>query len=139
LEVLETTVPPGTTDTFVKPILGGCGKKYLLAYSPERIMTGVSISRIREFPKVVGGVDRQSMQAAYMFYSQFSKKVEKVDSAKAAELVKVAEGIYRDVNISLANELFRVCDELGVDFWQMLGTRLRHQNSTSSECFAAGS
>ena len=119
LVVLETTVPPGTTDGLVSEILDGSGKNYKLAYSPERIMTGVSISRFRHFPKVVGGVDEESMQSAYMFYSQFSKHVFKVDSAMCAELVKVAEGIYRDVNISLANELYKVCDTLGVDFWQM--------------------
>jgi len=119
LVVLETTVPPGTTEKIVKPILDKSKAKYLLAYSPERIMTGYSISRFREFPKVVGGVDEASTQAAYDFYIRFSKTVVKVESARCAELVKVAEGIYRDVNISLANELLRASEALGVDFWQM--------------------
>jgi UDP-N-acetyl-D-mannosaminuronic acid dehydrogenase len=119
LVVLETTVPPGTTEKLVKPILDKSKAKYLLAYSPERIMTGYSISRFKEFPKVVGGIDEASTQAAYDFYTRFSKSVVKVESARCAELVKVAEGVYRDVNISLANELLRVSDELGIDFWQM--------------------
>ncbi|MFH0863242.1 MAG: nucleotide sugar dehydrogenase [Candidatus Altiarchaeota archaeon] len=119
LVVLETTVPPKTTETLLKRVLDRSGKKYMLAYSPERIMTGVSISRYREFPKVVGGIDEPSTEAAYGFYSRFCSKVVKVNDARSAELVKVAEGIYRDVNISLANELFRVCETLRVDFWQM--------------------
>lgn len=119
LVVLETTVPPGTTEKLVKGILDKSGVKYLLAYSPERIMTGYSISRFREFPKVVGGIDDKSTQAAYDFYSRFSKAVTKVKDARTAELVKVAEGVYRDTNISLANELYRLCEDLGVDFWQM--------------------
>jgi UDP-N-acetyl-D-mannosaminuronic acid dehydrogenase len=119
LVVLETTVPPKTTETLLKKVLDKSGKEYMLAYSPERIMTGVSISRYREFPKVVGGIDEASTQAAYDFYSRFCSKVVKVKDARTAELVKVAEGIYRDVNISLANELYRTCDELNVDFWQM--------------------
>jgi len=121
LVVLETTVPPGTTETVAKGILDKSHKRYLLAYSPERIMTGYSISRFREFPKVVGGIDEESTEAAYKFYSKFAKTVQKVDDARTAELVKVAEGVYRDVNISLANELLKVCDRLGVDFWQMRG------------------
>ena len=119
LVVLETTVPVGTTETFVKNILDKSKKKYLLAYSPERIMTGVSISRFREFPKVVGGIDDASTEAAYKFYSKFSKRVSKVESARCAEMVKVCEGVYRDANISLANELLRICDTAKVDFWNM--------------------
>jgi len=117
LVVLETTVPPKTTERLVKPILDKSGRVYLLAYSPERIMTGCSISRFREFPKVVGGTTPEATEAAYLFYSRFAKTVVKVKDARTAELVKVAEGVYRDVNIALANELYRVCDNL--DFWQM--------------------
>jgi UDP-N-acetyl-D-mannosaminuronic acid dehydrogenase len=119
LVVLETTVPPGTTTSLIKGILDKSKKNYMLAYSPERIMTGYSISRFKEFPKVVGGIDDKSTQAAYELYSRFSKRVTKVKDATTAELVKVSEGLYRDVNISLANELLRVCEKLGVDFWQM--------------------
>jgi UDP-N-acetyl-D-mannosaminuronic acid dehydrogenase len=119
LVVLETTVPPGTTEGLVKKMLDKSGKKYLLAHSPERIMTGHSISRLREFPKVVGGVDEESAKAAYEFYRRFAKTVVKVKDARTAELVKVAEGVYRDVNIALANELLKVCDDVGVDFWEM--------------------
>jgi UDP-N-acetyl-D-mannosaminuronic acid dehydrogenase len=119
LVVLETTVPPGTSAGLVKDILDGSGRKYHLAYSPERIMTGVSISRFREFPKVVGGLTPEATDKAYNFYSQFSETVVRVGGARTAELVKVAEGIYRDVNIALANELYMVCEQLGADYWEV--------------------
>lgn len=119
LVVLETTVPPGTTEGLVKRILDKSGVDYLLAYSPERIMTGYSLSRYRDFPKPVGGVDKKSTEAAYSFYRRFCTKVIKVNDCRTAELVKVAEGVYRDVNIALANELLKVSEELGVDYYGM--------------------
>jgi len=119
LVVLETTVPPGTTQDLVAKALDASGKNYLLAYSPERIMTGVSISRYSEFPKVVGGVDEASTQAAAKLYKVFSSEVVKVSSARCAELVKVAEGVYRDVNIGLANELYKIAKNEGVDYWEL--------------------
>lgn len=119
LVVLETTVPPGTTDGLIKRMLDKTGKKYHLAYSPERIMTGVSISRFRDFPKVVGGITEEATEKAARLYRMFSKNVIEVSDARCAEMVKVSEGVYRDVNISLANELYRVCEDIGVDFWRM--------------------
>lgn len=115
LVVLETTVPVGTTRKF-KKILDKSGKDFKLAYSPERIMTGYSISRYKEFPKVVGGINEESTNAAYDFYSNFCSSVEKVSSDKAAELIKISEGVYRDLNIALANELYKVCDSEGLDY-----------------------
>jgi UDP-N-acetyl-D-mannosaminuronic acid dehydrogenase len=119
LVVLETTVPPGTTENRFKGILDKSGKKYHLAYSPERIMTGYSVSRYREFPKVVGGIDEESGEKALELYSKFCGKVSLVKDMKTAEMVKVCEGVYRDVNISLANELFKVCDKMGVDYYEV--------------------
>ncbi len=124
LVVLETTVPVKTTEKRVKDALEKAsgmkaGKDFYLAYSPERIMTGHSISRYREFPKVVGGVDDESTEKAYEVYSKFCNDVQKVRDARTAEMVKISEGIYRDVNIALANELLKICDHAGIDFWDM--------------------
>ncbi len=120
--VLETTVPPGTTETLVREWLEeGSGLKlgeFYLAYSPERIMTGYSISRLREFPKVIGGVDEESGRRAYKLYSKFIPNLHLVSNARTAEFIKVIEGCYRDVNIALANELFKIAEELGVDFYE---------------------
>jgi UDP-N-acetyl-D-mannosaminuronic acid dehydrogenase len=61
------------------------------------------------------------VERAYRFYSSFCSNVKKVSSVETAELTKIAEGIYRDVNIALANELLKVCDEYGIDFWELRG------------------
>src|SRR3989338_4552050 len=123
LVVLETTVPVCTTESLVKNILEKnsglkAGEDFYLAYSPERIMTGYSISRFREFPKLIGGIDEESTEKAFEVYRKFASPV-KVSNSMTAELAKVAEGVYRDVNIALANELLKVSEHYGVDFWEM--------------------
>ncbi|MHC1688471.1 MAG: nucleotide sugar dehydrogenase [Methanothrix sp.] len=122
LVVLETTFPPGTTDGKVRAWLcessGLKSGEFFLAYSPERIMTGYSISRLREFPKVIGGTDEESGFRAYQVYKKFIANLHLVSSAKVAEMIKVMEGCYRDVNIALANELFKICTDLGIDFFE---------------------
>lgn len=122
LVVLETTFPPGTTETRIRAWLcessGLETDDFFLAYSPERIMTGYSISRLREFPKVIGGTDEESGFRAFQVYSKFISNLHLVSSARVAEMIKVMEGCYRDVNIALANELYKICEELGVDFFE---------------------
>ncbi len=122
LVVVETTFPPGTTDSLVKQWLmeSSCLKPedFYLAYSPERIMTGYSISRLKEFPKVVGGTDEESGFRAYEVYKKFISNIKLVSSARVAEMIKVMEGCYRDVNIALANELFKISEDLGIDFFE---------------------
>jgi UDP-N-acetyl-D-mannosaminuronic acid dehydrogenase len=122
LVVLETTVPPTTTETIVLEWLEGesgllMGDFYL-AYSPERIMTGYSISRLREFPKIIGGVDEVSGARAFELYGKFIPNLQKVSSSRAAEFIKIIEGSYRDVNIALANEIFKIAEELEIDFYE---------------------
>jgi UDP-N-acetyl-D-mannosaminuronic acid dehydrogenase len=120
--VLETTVPPGTTETKVKNWLEEESRlhvgEFYLAYSPERIMTGVSISRLKEFPKIIGGVDQRSGKIALNTYKQFIGNLSLVSTARIAEFVKVIEGCYRFTNIALANELFKIAEELHVDFFE---------------------
>lgn len=120
--VLETTVPPQTTETRVKGWLeeesGLKTGEFHLAYSPERIMTGFSISRLREFPKVIGGIDKESGDIAFDVYRKFIPNMHQVSSARVAEFIKVIEGCYRDTNIALANELFKIAGEWGIDFYE---------------------
>jgi UDP-N-acetyl-D-mannosaminuronic acid dehydrogenase len=122
LVVLETTFPPGTTEAMAQIRLcessGLSASDFFLAYSPERIMTGYSISRLREFPKVIGGRDEESGMLAYQVYRKFISNLHLVSSARVAEMIKVMEGCYRDVNIALANELFKICEDLGIDFFE---------------------
>lgn len=120
--VLETTVPPGTTDTLVRGWLeeeSGIGSgEFYLAHSPERIMTGQSISRLNEFPKVIGGVDAESGGVCFDVYKQFIPNLHLVSSARVAEFIKIIEGCYRDVNIALANELFKIAEDMDIDFYE---------------------
>ena len=122
LVVLETTVPPMTTEKLARKWLeeesGLPLGEFYLAYSPERIMTGYSISRLKEFPKVVSGVNKESGTKAFKVYKGFIPNLHLVSSARVAEFIKLMEGCYRDVNIGLANELLKIADELGVDFYE---------------------
>lgn len=122
LVILETSVPPGTTEGLVRKWLKEESHlqdgEFHLAYSPERIMTGYSISRLREFPKVIGGIDDESGSLAFELYKQFVPNLHMVSSARVAEFIKIIEGSYRDVNIALANEIFKISQELEVDFYE---------------------
>ncbi len=123
LVILESSVPPGTTRTVVKPILERisglrAGSDFGLVYSPERISEGRALRDIVEsYPKIVGGLDERSSKVAAALYSVVAKRgVIKLSNDVAAELEKLAEGVYRDVNIALANELAGLCRDLGVDY-----------------------
>ena len=124
LVVLETTVPPMTTERLARTWLEEASGlslesgEFYLAHSPERIMTGFSLSRLKEFPKVIGGVDRESGIRAFDIYKEFVPNLHLVSSARVAEFIKVIEGCYRDVNIALANELFKIADEIDIDFYE---------------------
>lgn len=123
LVILESSVPPGTTRFFLRPILEegsglSAGRDFGLAYSPERISEGRALRDIVEsYPKVIGGVDERSAEVASALYSAVAKRgVIRVSSDIVAEFEKLAEGVYRDVNIALANELAMLCRELGIDY-----------------------
>jgi UDP-N-acetyl-D-mannosaminuronic acid dehydrogenase len=122
LVVLETTVPPMTTEALAKEWLEEESKlklgEFYLAHSPERIMTGYSISRLNGFPKVIGGVDKESGLKAYEKYKKIIPNLHLVSDARNAEYIKIIEGCYRDVNIALANELLKIADVLDVDFYE---------------------
>jgi len=119
--IVESTVPPGTCRDVVLPLLceesGLSEGKFGLAFCPERTSSGRAIEDIRgSYPKVVGGVDGESTRVAGLIYDQITDNdVIETDDATTAECVKVFEGVYRDVNIALANELGRLTDDLSVD------------------------
>ena len=124
--IVETTVPPGTTENFVKPILESSGLKagvdFGLAHCPERTSSGRAVVDISgAYPKVVGGVDQISTDTAVGIYNVINERgVIPVSNSRTAEMVKIAEGLHRDVNIALANELAMVSDENGVDVWEVI-------------------
>lgn len=119
--IVECTVPPGTTAGLVTDILvetsGLDREDFGVAFCPERTSSGQALEDIRgAYPKVVGGTDEDSTRVAEMIYREINDNgVIPVSDATTAEAVKVFEGLYRDVNIGLANELGRLTDEIGID------------------------
>ena len=118
--ILETTVPPGTTKDVVLPILKQSGLKegeFGLAFCPERTSSGRAIIDITgSYIKVVGGINKTSTETAEAIYSVINEKgTRAVSDTTTAEAVKVFEGIYRDVNLALSNELALVCRETGIN------------------------
>ena len=125
LVLLETTVPVGTSRQRYVPMLeaGGrrCGQDFFFAFSPERVQAGRIARDLATYPRVVGGIDPASAGRAAAFYGETSPApVITVASAEAAELCKLAESIYRDVNIALANELAGYATAHGVDFHEVI-------------------
>lgn len=123
---IECTVPPRTTEDWARPILEEESKlkaeeDFALAFSQERIYEGRALEDIEEhYPKVIGGIGPRSTQIFSVLYSHMTKKgVITMSNSTAAELSKIYEGIYRDVNIALANELAKLCDGLDVDFTEI--------------------
>jgi UDP-N-acetyl-D-glucosamine dehydrogenase len=124
LVVLESTTYPGTTRDVVIPILdaGGlvAGKDYGVAFSPEREDPGNPNFTTSRIPKVVGGYDAASLEAAAALYGAAVERVVQVSSCEVAEAAKLTENIYRCVNIALVNELKMIYDRMGIDVWEVL-------------------
>jgi len=116
--ILESTTYPGTTEELLLPMLEGRGAKagenLFLAFSPERIDPGNRAFRLRDIPKVVGGVTTACTQMAALLYRQIVAKVLEVSNPTVAELAKLYENVFRNVNIALANEFALMCGRLGV-------------------------
>jgi UDP-N-acetyl-D-glucosamine dehydrogenase len=124
LIILESTTYPGTTDEVVQPMLeaGGlkAGTDFFLAFSPERVDPGNPQFHTGNIPKVVGGVNEASTQAAAALYGLVVKEVVQVSSTRAAELVKLLENTFRAVNIGMVNELALMCRDHDVDVWEVI-------------------
>jgi UDP-N-acetyl-D-glucosamine dehydrogenase len=125
LVVLESTTYPGTTREVVRPLLEEgsglrAGADFHLAFSPERVDPGRSDWTTRNVPKVVGGIDDASCDAAASLYGSAIDTIHRVSSPEAAELTKLLENIFRSVNIALVNELARLCDRMDIDLWEVI-------------------
>jgi nucleotide sugar dehydrogenase len=132
----ETTLPVHTTRARFQPALEAAsglnaGRDFLLCHSPERVYTGRIFADLRKYPKLVGGIDTDSAAKAVEFYEAVLDFDERPDlkrpngvwdlgSAEAAELAKLAETTYRDVNIGLANQFARFADRTGIDVFQVI-------------------
>jgi UDP-N-acetyl-D-glucosamine dehydrogenase len=121
---LESTTYPGTTEGEVRNILesGGlrCGSDFFLVHSPERVDPGSREFNTRNTPKIVGGVEPNSLEVGMEFYKRVVNFAVPVSSCRTAELVKVFENTFRAVNIGLVNEMACICETLDIDVWEML-------------------
>ncbi len=124
LVILESTTYPGTTHDVVRPILeaGGlkCGVDFLLGFSPERQDPGNKDYDTTTTPKIVSGEGEHACQAALSFYGSFVSRVIPVSTTQTAEAVKLAENIFRAVNIALVNEFKVLFSEMGIDVWEVI-------------------
>lgn len=126
--ILESTAPPGTTENYVGKMLEDLSglklnKDFGVAFCPERISSGTAIADIegRLCPKIVGGSDLKTTSAAQLLYSKINKRpVITVQNPTVAEVIKISEESYRDVNIAFANNLYLLCRELGVDAFYVI-------------------
>jgi len=124
LVVVESTSYPGTTREVVQPILESGGLRacedFHLAYSPERVDPGNRRFTISNTPKLVGGVSPCCAELAEAFYGGFVQEVVRVSSPEVAEMAKILENIFRGVNIALVNELWMLCERMGLSVWEVI-------------------
>jgi UDP-N-acetyl-D-glucosamine dehydrogenase len=125
LIVLESTTYPGTTEEIVKPILEEtgmkCGKDFFLAFSPERVDPGNKIYNTKNTPKVVGGVTPQCTEVAAALYNNvLDNEVHTVSSPAIAEMEKILENTFRNINIALVNEMAILAEKMGIDIWEVI-------------------
>jgi len=128
LILLESTSPIGTTDMMVDVLKkeGVDVDNVLVAYSPERVLPGHIMRELIENDRVVGGVNNDSTKAAAEFYQTFVEGEVAETTAKTAEMVKLTENSFRDVNIAFANELSMLCSDMDIDVRELISLSNRH-------------
>jgi UDP-N-acetyl-D-glucosamine dehydrogenase len=124
LVILESTTYPGTTDELMLPMFvhGGLkvGKDFFLCFSPERVDPGNPNFQTKNIPKVVGGITAECTEIGAAFYRQALETVVPVGSTRVAEMVKLLENTFRMINIGLANEIAMMCDNMGINVWEVI-------------------
>lgn len=125
LIVLESTTYPGTTEELLKPIFESsglkCGVDFYLAFSPERVDPGNLLYKTKNTPKVVGGVTPECTEiAAALYESVLQAPIHRVSSPAIAEMEKILENTYRNINIGLVNELAMLCNRMNINFWEVI-------------------
>lgn len=123
--VLESTTYPGTTEELLKPILESsglkCGEDFYLGFSPERVDPGNKQFKTKNTPKVVGAIGDDAREViAAMYRAVLEGDVYEVSSPAVAEMEKILENTYRNINIGLANEMAMLCNKMGIDYWEVV-------------------
>lgn len=128
--ILESTSPPGTTRDLICPIIEEAGFKpgedIYLAYCPERVLPGRILKELKENSRVVGGINAKSAEIVKELYKSFVQGEIYTSDATTAEMCKLMENTFRDVNIALANELAKLCEKLGVNAWDVIKYANKH-------------
>lgn len=128
--ILESTSPTGTTDELLVPILEESGLQagvdFLLGHSPERVLPGQILMELVNNNRIIGGINEDSSEAIKQLYSTFVKGEMFCTSAKTAEMTKMMENTFRDVNIALANELAIICEKIGISVWEVIQLANKH-------------
>jgi UDP-N-acetyl-D-glucosamine dehydrogenase len=124
LVILESTSYPGTTEEILVPALRArgwiAGEDVFVGYSPERIDPGNKTWTIKNTPKIVAGINKESLELAAAWYGSFIEHLVPVSSLKTAEIAKVFENIFRIVNIALVDEFQMICDSFDIDVWEVI-------------------
>ena len=123
--ILESTTYPGTTEEVLKPILEKsglkCGEDFFLAFSPERVDPGNKQYNTKNTPKVVGGCTKACTEiAAALYENVLEGEIHRVSSPAVAEMEKILENTFRNINIGLANEMAILCNRMGIDVWEVI-------------------
>ena len=124
LVILESTSPPGTCNRLLKLILEESGLRagtdFKLAYCPERVIPGCTMRELIQNDRVIGGINRASAESTSELYKSFVEGKIYLTDCTTAEMVKLMENTYRDVNIALANEIALICENLGTNVWEVI-------------------
>lgn len=130
LVILESTSPVGTTDGVVARILEEAGldvdKDVFVAHCPERVLPGRILTELVENDRIVGGINELATQKAVEFYQTFVRGEVLATDSRTAEMTKLTENSFRDVNIAFANELSMICDKEGINVWKLISLANRH-------------
>ena len=124
--VLESTTYPGTTEELIKPLLEEgsglkCGEDFYLGFSPERVDPGNKLFKTKNTPKVVGAIGKDATETiSAMYRAVLEGDVYEVSSPAVAEMEKILENTYRNINIGLVNELAILCDKMGISLWEVI-------------------
>lgn len=128
--ILESTSPVGTTEDVVARILKDAGhdieKKVHVAHCPERVLPGRILTELVENDRIVGGVNKLATEKAVEFYNTFVRGKVLVTDSRTAEMAKLTENSFRDVNIAFANELSLICDQENISVWELIALANRH-------------
>ncbi|MFC3051565.1 UDP-N-acetyl-D-mannosamine dehydrogenase [Kordiimonas pumila] len=135
LIVLESTIPPGATDKMVawleeeRPdlaVAGGAGKAYFAAHCPERVLPGRVLIELVQNDRIIGGITDECAERAQALYELFVNGDCYLTNARTAEMAKLSENAFRDVNIAFANELSIIADKLDIDVWELIALANKH-------------